>query len=290
MKIINQHKFWIIAIIIIMVIASFWDYQLSVFLVKYSDNIFLNLYYRFFAIFGEFAFVFLIVLAFGLFFNFGLRKENSTKKYMQVVGNGIGLITFSFFQFLSFSRYLKPEGGNSHGEITLTMYIVSIALGLVLAFIVNKYMNNIKDEDYKYYKKVASVGVLYVFLLVLIVNGIKIIWARPGFWMVESGMASFVPWYIINGTGQTEVSNAYMSFVSGHTANAFSSIYLSLWSLKKSKLWFNIGMTWGACVAISRIFAGQHYISDIAMGGVIAFILFIVLVTIFKLSNYKNKL
>ncbi len=289
MKTFKQYKFWIIAIIAIMVAATIWDYQIDVFLAQYSQIFLINFFYRFFEIFGEFAATFIFVLLFGFFFNFGLRRERGIAKYFQVGLNGIGLLLFSFFQFIGFARYLFPEGGNSHGTVTTPMYFVSLVLGVILSVGINKLMDNIKDEDYRYYKKVALVGLLYIILLTVSVNLIKMVWARPRFWLIETGEAVFVPWYIINGTGQSEVVNAYMSFVSGHTANAFAFVYLSLWSINNREKWFNIAMVWGLCVAVSRLFAGQHFLSDTIGGGTIAFVLFIVLTYIFKLNINEEK-
>lgn len=285
MKTIKQYKYWIIIIAVLMVIATFFDYQISVVSSKLNENFIIHSFYRFFEIFGEFAAVTVLVLMFGLFFNFGLRRQKSVLKYIQVLLNGLGFFMFSVLQFLSFARYLFPEGGNSHGTITTPMFVVCVFLGTCFAFLVNNRMKYIDEKDYKYFKKVALVGLLYVVLLTVAVNAIKFAWARPRYWMVESGEAPFVPWYILNGADQTSVTNAYMSFVSGHTANAFVAIYLSLWSLKNREKYFNYGMIWGLCVAVSRIFAGQHYLSDTLMGGTLSFVLFMVLVGIFKLNN-----
>ncbi len=288
MKTIKQYKVWILAISVIMVIASIWDYQIDVVLTKLNEIFIVHVFYRFLEIFGEFAFMLFFVLAFGFFFNFGLRRKKSFFKYVQVAFNGIGFVLFSIFEFVGFARYLFPEGGNSHGNVTITMYIFSVLFGVVFAFIVNKLMCRIDDKAYKYYKKVALVGVLYIILLTVLVNVIKMTWARPRFWLVESGEAVFVPWYIINGTGQEKITNAYMSFVSGHTANAFAAMFLSHWSLKNSKKWFSYGMIWGLCVAVSRLFAGQHFLSDTIMSGTIAFGLFLVVTSLFELNKYKE--
>lgn len=285
MRIIKQYKYWIIGIIVIMLFATLWDFQISSAVVPLKSKFIVMIYYRFFEIFGEFAVMLSFVLLFGFFLNFGLRKKKSLSKYIQVVGNGIGLIIATTLQFIAISGYLFPEGGNSNGTITPLMIMISFLLGLFYAFFITKIMSLIKDENYRYYRKVALVGILYIVLVVLIVNGIKVIWARPRYWLIESGKSYFVPWYVINGTGQTSVSNAYMSFVSGHTANAFVAAYISMWSLNNRKWWFNLGMTWGLCVALSRILAGQHFLSDSVMGGVISFALLIIISTLFKLDQ-----
>lgn len=275
--------YWFLPIILLMLIGTFFDLQISIWQDTVADNIIIHSYYRFFEIFGEFAFMFIFALVFGLFANFGYRKEGVIK-WVQMLLNGFGLIAFSIMEFISFARYLAPTDGNSHGEITQPMIVISIVLGLVLAIIIFKLMFNIKDEDYSYYRKIAIVSIVYVVILTITVNTVKVIWARPRYWMVAGGQATFVPWYIINGNQITDVTNAYMSFPSGHTANAFASLAIMLWFPKRKELFLNIFMTWGLLTAISRIFAGQHYLTDTVMGAVIAVTIFTLLLKLFKIN------
>ncbi|WOO87675.1 phosphatase PAP2 family protein [Mollicutes bacterium LVI A0039] len=280
----KKNYYWFIPIVGLMLIGTFADFQISTWQESINQNFVVNSYYRFFEIFGEFAFMLIFALVFGFFSNFGFRKENKVIKYIQSGLNGIGLVFFAIMEFMGFARYMFPEGGNSHGEITSLMSGICIFLGIILAIIIFKSMFKIADQDYLYYRKVAIFSIVYIVVVTLAVNVIKIIWARPRFWMVLSGEATFVPWYIINGNHVDNVTNAYMSFPSGHTANGFASLALSLWFVKKREKAFTIFMIWGLLTAISRIFASQHYLTDTVMGGLIAFTLFIIFLKIFKLE------
>ncbi len=279
----KNFKLWLLILLALLMFGTFFDYQISSWQETINQNILILTFYRFFEIFGEFAFMLAFVIMFSFFANFGYRKKGVVRIF-QFALNSIGLLVFSYLQFITFARYLQPEGGNSNGEVTNMMILVSIILAICLSLIMFKLMFKITSENYKYYRKIVLVSILYVILLVFIINILKVIWARPRYWLVASGEATFVPWYIVNGNDISNVTNAYMSFPSGHTANAFSSIYLSLWFVKKRSLVINMCLAWGVLTAISRIFASQHYLSDTIMSGIITLSLFIVIIKLFNLS------
>ncbi len=271
----------------LLLIGTFFDLQISQWQETVQDNFIIHNFYRFFEIFGEFAMLLIFAFVFGFFANFGFRKRGAIK-YIQGILNSIGLISFSIFEFLGFSRYMFPEDGNSHGTIPQELYIVSLILGIILAFIIYKFMSTLKDENYKYYRKVAIASIVYIIILTITINVIKMVWARPRYWMVTSGSAVYHPWYVINGENISSVTNAYMSFPSGHTANAFASVILSFWFIKKQELFYNIFMVWGLLTAVSRIFASQHYLTDTVMAGIISVSLLLFIIKVFKLSSNET--
>lgn len=282
-------QYWFIPIVVLMIIGTFFDFQISEWQDTINQNFLIHGYYRFFEIFGEFAFSLIPAVIFAFFANFGYRKSGNVVKWIQTILNGFGMVFFSFMVFAGFARYLFPEGGNSNGTVTGPMYLISFVLGLILAVILFKLMDNIKDENYKYFRRVAIMSIVYIVVLTVVINVVKVTWARPRYWMVMSGDATFVPWYIINGNNITDISNAYMSFPSGHTANAFASLALALWFIgpKRDRV-FNIMMMWGLLTAVSRIFAGQHYLTDTIMGGLISFGLFVIFYKVFKLDDTSS--
>lgn len=282
----KKMSYWFIPIVILMIIGTFFDFQISTWQTSVNESFIIHSFYRFFEIFGEFAFIFVFVLFFGFFTNFGYRKGSKAIKWVQTILNGIALYFFSVIQFLAFIRYLNPEDPRFFSPDTPTiLYVVSILLGVVLAIIVFKLMDNIKIENYKYFRRVAIMSLVYLIVLTFVINGIKIVWARPRYWAIVGGQATYVPWYVINGNHITEVTNAFKSFPSGHTANAFAALTMSLWFVKRRDFVFGIFMIWGLLTAVSRIFAGQHFLTDTIMGGAIAFVLFLIFVKLFKLDN-----
>lgn len=285
-------QYWLLAAIILIGVGTIWDFQISQWQATVNQNIIIHFYYRFFEIFGEFSKQLVVATGFGFFANFGFRKKSFTG-YTQMVIASIGLFYYSIEQFLETAKYLFPEGGNSHGPIPPSIHTLCIILGIITAIIIFNLMFKIEDENYKHFRNVAIVCIVYVLLLNEVITFLKHTWARPRFWTVTAGNASFIPWYVINGEHIEQVNNAYMSFPSGHTANAFVSLGLSLWFINKRDLLFNIFMGWGLLTAISRIFAGQHYLTDTLIGGLISVCLFLILFKLFNLEksyqHIKNK-
>lgn len=280
---------WFSIIMVLMILATIWDYQITNSLSQ-MDNVITNIFFRFFEIFGEIALTFNLVLITSFFCSFGLRKKNSFVKYIQVTINGLLTILFSFMTFYARVAYMNPENGNSHGSVSQLGVIICIGLGIVLAIIMIKVMTRISSEKYNQYRRIAIAGIIFTLLLMFVINGIKFTWARPRFWYIEAGNATFVPWYIINGNNVSDVTNAYMSFVSGHTANAFAIIYVALWVPKYKDKMINFALIWGLLTGLSRLFAGQHFLSDVTMGGVIVLLLFAVTLRITKVSLLDNSL
>ncbi|MCH4015202.1 MAG: phosphatase PAP2 family protein [Solobacterium sp.] len=109
-----------------------------------------------------------------------------------------------------------------------------------------------------------------VILSMVIVNVLKLIWARPRFIYMDDPQREFKAWYVINGPAL--VSDAYKSFPSAHTVSAGTSLSLcwlpcACTKLKDRKKTILV-LTWIVIlfVAVSRIFAGMHFLSD-TLGG-----------------------
>lgn len=104
--------YWFIPIIILMAIGTFFDWNISQWQDQVNENFIIRTYYRFFEIFGEFAFSLIPAIIFGFFANFGFRKRKPVIRIIQTGLNSIGLLLFSFLLFISFAHYLQPQGGN----------------------------------------------------------------------------------------------------------------------------------------------------------------------------------
>lgn len=266
-----------------MILGTFWDYQITELLSGF-DNAFTKGYYRFFEVLGEFAFTFNLVVITSFFCAFGVKKDKVVIKYVQGILNLLLAVFFSFMTFFARAAYLHPENGNSHGSVSNSEMIICIILGVIFALLMIKLMSKVNESDYLKYRKIAVTGIIFTLSIMLVINGIKYVWARPRYWYIVQGNATFVPWYVVNGKNISEVTNAYMSFVSGHTANAFASIYLALWLPKYTNKSVSVAVVWGFLTGISRLFAGQHFLTDITMGGVIVLLLFAISL---KLTNTK---
>lgn len=269
----------------LLLIGTLFDWEISLLANQLNDNLIIYNFYRFFEIFGGFACMLIPTVSFGFFANFGYRKHGKYK-WLQFIGCSIGLLVFASLEVGSFGLYLFPEGGNSNGEITVTLVIISLILGSILGFAIFKLFNRISDKEYNYYRKIAIVSFVYIGLISVVITGLKYGWARPRFWIIENGDATFMPWYIINGNGITDVTNGFKSFPSGHTANSFASLFLILW-LPRKKYLLPLFFTWGVLTGISRVFALQHFLTDVLAGGIIAIAIWLVVLKLFKL-DWRN--
>ncbi len=108
---------------------------------------------------------------------------------------------------------------------------------------------------------IATFAVIWLF---------KLTWGRVRPRQLGGDLSLFTPWYLPQGfTG-------YFSFPSGHTANAtviFSTVYYLEFlpeRFKKFKpLIVVLLAAWIAAVALSRVFVGAHYLSDVLFGAAI---------------------
>lgn len=119
---------------------------------------------------------------------------------------------------------------------------------------------------------VPALVTFFAALAVLItVQFMKMLWGRIRFRDFGEDISRFVPWYKI------DFFSGYNSFPSGHTANMAIIFAFPLWlaAIGKSRKTVVISyVVIGICtaaMAISRIFIGAHFLSDITVGFYISF-------------------
>ena len=115
----------------------------------------------------------------------------------------------------------------------------------------------------------------------------------PREWAANSDYFAFTPWYKIgNDYGVFSESN---SFPSGHTAAAAYSLLLPalVTKTKRAKQWFIPAflLTFGytLTMGITRLVRGAHYMTDIAAGAMIMFLILAVIMAIMnRIERYAN--
>jgi membrane-associated phospholipid phosphatase len=156
---------------------------------------------------------------------------------------------------------------------TVVMIIGTIGTGIAYFFLFRWLASKMTGAAAER-KRVCSAIVLDVILAMVIVNILKLIWARERYIYMDDPAQEFTPWYIINGPAL--VSDAFKSFPSAHTVSAGTLLAL-LWlprvydSLKTKKKTIMV-TAWLIIiyVAASRIFAGMHFLSDTLAGAGVA--------------------
>lgn len=119
----------------------------------------------------------------------------------------------------------------------------------------------------------AVIGAGVMTAQLLTVDIMKNLWGRVRFRdLLSSGSCDgFTAWFVING------KNGNKSFPSGHTAGAGMSYLLMLLPFidkKREKyraVYFWCPFIYTSAVALTRLVMGAHYLSDVTVGGVIAF-------------------
>ena len=122
------------------------------------------------------------------------------------------------------------------------------------------------------YSFVPALVTFFAALAVLItVQFMKMLWGRIRFRDFGEDISRFVPWYKI------DFFSGYNSFPSGHTANMAIIFAFPLWLAATGKSRKTVVISYvviGICtaaMAISRIFIGAHFLSDITVGFYISF-------------------
>ncbi|MDW7662328.1 MAG: phosphatase PAP2 family protein [Bacillota bacterium] len=231
-----------------------------------------SIWAEFFNMFGELPFtggllVFTAILV-------GSRNRN--RKWSSWIGSIIGYPSMLLFSFLvvvmPFRYYYEFDGGIPGEQFTI---IVFLALLLFLSVLIS--LKKLGQERLRRYRKAAIVLGVLIFAEVILVNVLKIIWARPRMRSIET-FDQFRYWWQINGPMNSE---EFKSFPSGHTANAFVMLAALSFipnSLEKKKLYFTLfALVFGGFTAMSRVVLGAHFLSDVAFSGYFVILLYFVL-------------
>ncbi|MGL5641714.1 MAG: phosphatase PAP2 family protein [Paraclostridium sp.] len=205
------------------------------------------------------------------------NKEKSLKYNLRTIGYIVILLLLSSMAAILPIKYLN-------GPKILIPVLMLIYIG-VSYIIARKYSTTNKEE----LRRAAIVGVLTFVFVVIAFNSIKFLWGRERYrHMIEVGsFAGFSKWFIPQGFAS---GNEFMSFPSGHSANAAIMILITLiptfvTSLKNKKNWFiGCATLWIVLVPVSRIVVGAHFASDVTMGVTITLIIF----TLLKNKYVKN--
>lgn len=282
-----RFKLTFVFILMLLVAAgTFYDLEINHFLEGYFPT-----FSRFFEVFGEQPIILIGVTSCAIL-SVSLQAQLKTKsnlgwlKLQRHFLNLSGVITASYGIGMILS-YMAKMGtyGNSHGEINVAGILLSLIVGTISYALALILARKIPNQHAQYFKKIALLGLVFFVVNFVLVFTIKVVWARPRFWSIVEGRSEFMPWYSINGPA---TANEFMSFISGHSAKAFSMIYFSLYALnnraRQNQLYL-FGLFWGCCVAASRIFIGQHFMTDVVFSGIFVIVFFEVLVRVFKIKK-----
>ncbi len=255
----------VIAVLLGILSVGTLDYRISVAMVDKSST-----FGKIFRDIGELPAVFGMFL--GVTILYGARQRRVMWK--NILSSVIAIpfmLLFSYSVFFMPARYIYEH---TEGGIPTAVKYVIYALALVLFIAAVIVINRQKPEKVREYKKAGLVLLILIFTELILVNIVKILWARPRMRSIQS-IEQFKYWYQINGPSTSE---ELKSFPSGHVANAFTLLAYSLFIPKNKptmKKWFiAFALLWGTLVAVSRIVIGAHFFSDVVVAGYITTLLF----------------
>lgn len=171
------------------------------------------------------------------------------------------------------------------------LFSIIYGIGFGIACLTVGSFIKIPDKHKELLRATAITGIIVMFAQITVIEGIKYLWGRVRFrdLIAAGSYGEFTPWYKINGI------NGNKSFPSGHTAGAGMSYLMMLipfiskkWK-GKTQLCFWIPCIYTSTVAFTRLIMGAHYLSDVAVGGTVSFIIVLIAMKIFETRVIKIK-
>lgn len=267
--------FFYIASICSLIFASFKDLQIDIALNNPTNPLALWFYRT-----GEVAGNLVFLLAGLVIFKY------STKQILKLIG-----LAFEIGGGIFFGIYLSGYMFVEDGTETITGAIFGAGVSAI-ALLVSKYIS-LPNKMKKPLLVFAYAGIIAVLVKTGITEVTKIFWGRERYrMMLEKGTTEgFSQWYQPQGITD---SNEYKSFPSGHTSGAGMSYLMMLLPFVKGKLkdkttlCFIIPFVYTSVVAFTRLVMGAHFLSDVTVGGMIAFT--VVVITMAIIDKSSNRL
>ena len=156
-------------------------------------------------------------------------------------------------------------------EYRAAFLISCIMIPASLALIITRLTEIIPEKTLAELFVPALVTFFAALAVLITVQFMKMLWGRIRFRDFGEDISRFVPWYKI------DFFSGYNSFPSGHTANMAIIFAFPLWLAATRKSRKTVAISYvviGICtaaMAVSRIFIGAHFLSDITVGFYISF-------------------
>ena len=161
-------------------------------------------------------------------------------------------------------------------------YGVLYGIGAAALFLLALYFIHVPERMKKPLVLIALIGLCGCAVSSGIINLMKAVWGRVRFRDLTDGYDAFTAWYVING------NTGAHSFPSGHTGSAGMSYFLMFLPFvsekgrKYSFLCFAAPFVYTVAVAATRLVMGAHYLSDVAVGGTVAFTCVLVSLEVYR--------
>lgn len=274
----------------LLTIGTFFDLEISKILasgsLKEGAYYSTNKFGRFFEYFGSYP-IFALGIFACLIFMHNLYNSNRKIKYLSLIYIALMVVIAYWGMKDTVKYYCQNHDIIEIYKNPLTKMIVwgiSIVLISILVFFYRK-------VDLEKNKKLIKFAYIIIFscLFYLVIELIKTPMGRMRFRAMNSinDFSYFTNWYIVSDAkelvaskGLEVVKDGFKSFPSGHTFSAgiiYTLICLPYVNEKYNNrkwkvLWYVIPIVFTGLVGLSRIMVGAHYLTDVLVGGTIAYI------------------
>ena len=262
-----------VIIMTLLLICTFYDLEISKALFNTSSH-----YGQFFEAIGELPMTYI-----GCFSAAALvvttKKRNNWSFYVGKIGFSSLMLLFSFFSVMM---------SGMHISIPLWLKLV---LTLVTCLFFYLLARAVPTSQHMNLRKAAKVGLLLAISAILLITILKMLWGRMRFREMTDPANQFTRWYLPQSL---TTNNEFMSFPSGHAANATVVLWISLLPtfvkslVGKKRLLEVTAIVWIVLVMISRIVMGAHFATDVIVGMLISMMLFFFLKYKFMPQNSEN--
>lgn len=262
-----------VIIMTLLLICTFYDLEISKTLFNTSSH-----YGQFFEAIGELPMTYI-----GCFSAAALvvttKKRTNWSFYVGKIGFSSLMLLFSFFSVMM---------SGMHISIPLWLKLV---LTLVTCLFFYLLARAVPTSQHMNLRKAAKVGLLLAISAILLITILKMLWGRMRFREMTDPANQFTRWYLPQSL---TTNNEFMSFPSGHAANATVVLWISLLPtfvkslVGKKRLLEVTAIVWIVLVMISRIVMGAHFATDVIVGMLISMMLFFFLKYKFMSQNSEN--
>lgn len=273
-------KFLFLLIIVLIIIGTLFDYEITD---KVNGNLFVFSY--FFDVFGKTPSTVGLSLSILYFAVLSIKTNEIRYKITSILFFVLGLMISVSIFLTMFSYANSGQVGNAREVFTVIQFIISVILGILFTLVVSILLFKRDYNELISFKNSALFAFSVILIVMISTNIIKIIWGRPRYWFIIKENIDYIPWYMPSPFAS---GNEYKSFISGHTSNAMLMILITLLPIdyiqnNKSKFYI-LGITWGILTGLSRLFAGQHFLTDVVFSIVLVIFVYNKLKPNFKIA------
>lgn len=236
---------------------------------------------------GAFPNVLLSVFAGEILYQKSIRLKNQFFKIISIIFSFLFPLTRFWSYLIEILDQFDLEIAEVKNDFSGTIFVILY----ILCYFVFHYILQttwLSKKSNTFLNKLMVIGIAGVVVdtaTSTIVNQIKDYVSRPRPFIVFSGEATFKRWFEINGMLG---SGDFTSFPSGHTRCFFMSLYFPMFvenNIKLKKFWLYMGIIYSFLGAFSRIVMTKHYLSDVMMGGIIAFLGICAIIKLFRFED-----